>query len=66
MNKILIASMLSLIVLFAGCTKAPAGTTAPSVTSGNVESASSTAESASENFVNDATPTPDQEVPDLT
>ena len=69
MSKLLLISTLSLvsIILLAGCTKvAPAGTTAPTVSSENVETASSSVESTSGNFVSDATPTSDQVVPDLT
>ena len=68
-NKILILSIMSIaaMVFLAGCTKAVApGTTAPTVSSGNVESSSSAAQSTADTFVNDATPTSDQVVPDLT
>lgn len=65
-NKILIVSIMSIaaMVFLAGCTKA--SITAPVVPSENVESSSSIAESTADSFVNDATPTSDQVVPDLT
>lgn len=65
-NKITIVSIMSIVlmVFFAGCTKT--ATTAPTVSSENVETASSTVESTADDFVNDATPTQDQQVPDLT
>ena len=73
MNKtVLTFSILSIIamVFLAGCSRGPqqppTTTTAPEVPSENVESASSSAESSADNFVNDATPTSDQVVPDLT
>jgi hypothetical protein len=57
MIKILLVGILSLVVFLAGCTQAPVTTTtAPTVPSGNVESASSNVESTADNFVNDATP----------
>ncbi len=69
MNKIiLIIGILSLVsmVFLAGCSKGGTTTTAPTVSSGNVESSASSAESTADSFVNDATPTSDQVVPDLT
>lgn len=66
-NKVLLTGVLALMVaiFLAGCAKAPV-TTAPTVASENVESSSSAAESTSDGFVNDATPTSEQVVPDLT
>jgi hypothetical protein len=78
MNKtVLTFSILSIMtmVFLAGCSRGPQQpptqqppilTAAPEVHSENIESASSSAESSADNFVNDATPTSDQVVPDLT
>ena len=73
MNKtVLTFSILSIMtmIFLAGCSKGPQQppitTTVPEVPSENVEAASSSAESSADNFVNDATPTSDQAVPDLT
>ena len=65
-NKIMIVGIMSIVlmVFFAGCTKA--GTTAPPVSSENVETASSSVESTAGDFVTDATPASEQVVPDLT
>ena len=57
------------MIFLAGCSRGPQqppATTAPEVPSENIESASSSAESSADNFINDATPTSDQVVPDLT
>ena len=67
MKKRLLVFSLLAIVLLAGCTKGTVPTTnAPAISSENVEAASSSTETAANNFVNDATPTNDQVVPDLT
>ena len=65
-NKILLLGVLSvaLMVFLAGCAKT--STTAPTVSSENVESSSSSTETVAGSFVDDATPTADQIVPDLT
>ncbi len=68
-KNIIIFSVLSLVtmIFLAGCAKAPtSAATAPTVPSGNVESSSSSVETTADTFVNDATPTSDQEVPNLT
>ena len=67
-NKILLIGIVSLamMVFLAGCAKAKSPVTPPTVSSENVESSSSSAESVSDSFVGDATPTSDQIVPDLT
>lgn len=63
-QKILFAGLVIAVVLFAGCTRTPS-TTAPTVSSEGVESASSSAEIATGDFVNQSTPTDDQTVPNL-
>ncbi len=67
-NKFLFVGItaIALIVFLAGCTKAKEPVTPPTVSSENVESSSSSTETAADSFVNDATPTADQVVPDLT
>ncbi|MBI2543078.1 MAG: hypothetical protein HYW24_02750 [Candidatus Aenigmarchaeota archaeon] len=63
-GKLLIIMSVVAMVFLAGCAKAPAA--APTISSGNVEESSSNVETTSNEFVNDATPTSDQVVPDLT